>query len=273
MTPQGDVRHLARITERAERDAWSRSYELAPPAIADELGLAVHRVGTAHVLVMAASDIPLFNRALGIGMDGPATDDHLDEIIGIYEDAGVSRFVISPSEHAEPADLPARLEARGFAASFRFAKMIRGPDPAPDRRTDLRIEAIGAEHREAYGRVLALGFETPEPTGPLFAGSIGDPEWRHYLAFDGDEPVATSAIHVRDGVAWCGMMTTLETHRGRGVQGAMFARRIQDGLDLGCSWFVTETGEQTPENPNPSYRNMLRVGFELVEHRRNHLRS
>jgi hypothetical protein len=54
-------------------------------------------------------------------------------------------------------------------------------------------------------------------------------------------------------------------------QGAMFARRIADGLALGCQWFVTETGEDRPEDPNPSYHNMLRSGFKLAYLRRNYV--
>jgi len=46
-------------------------------------------------------------------------------------------------------------------------------------------------------------------------------------------------------------------------------RRIADGIKLGCRHLATETGEETPEAPNPSYRNMIRTGFELVYARRN----
>ena len=49
------------------------------------------------------------------------------------------------------------------------------------------------------------------------------------------------------------------------------ARRIEDGRALGCRWFVTETGEDTPERPNPSFRNMLRSGFALGYHRANYM--
>ena len=32
---------------------------------------------------------------------------------------------------------------------------------------------------------------------------------------------------------------------------------------------VTETGEDTPQAPNPSYRNMIRAGFRLAHFRDN----
>ena len=49
------------------------------------------------------------------------------------------------------------------------------------------------------------------------------------------------------------------------------AQRIRDGMALGCRWLITETGEDTPEHPNPSYHNMLRTGFKLAYHRANYM--
>jgi hypothetical protein len=68
-----------------------------------------------------------------------------------------------------------------------------------------------------------------------------------------------------------GNMGTLKNYRGRGAQGALFARCIQDGRVLGVKWFITETGEDSPEDPNPSYHNMVRNGFQLAYLRRNYV--
>ena len=78
-------------------------------------------------------------------------------------------------------------------------------------------------------------------------------------------------MFVNGEVGWLGFASTLKKYRKRGGQSALFARRIQDGLALGCKWFVTETGEDTPEDPNPSYHNMLRSGFKLAYLRRNYV--
>ncbi|MDP8923063.1 MAG: hypothetical protein M3O34_09340 [Chloroflexota bacterium] len=66
---------------------------------------------------------------------------------------------------------------------------------------------------------------------------------------------------------------TLEAYRRRGAQGAIVARRIRDGADLGCRWLVTEAVEDTPDHPNPSYHNMLRTGFRLAYQRPNYVYS
>jgi len=64
---------------------------------------------------------------------------------------------------------------------------------------------------------------------------------------------------------------TLPAFRRRGGQGAIMARRIRDAVQLGCRWVITETGEDLPDRPNPSYHNMLRAGFSLAYQRPNYL--
>ena len=48
----------------------------------------------------------------------------------------------------------------------------------------------------------------------------------------------------------------------------------RDARAQGCRWAITETGEETEEEPvNHSYRNMLRAGFRLAYARRNWVRT
>jgi hypothetical protein len=49
------------------------------------------------------------------------------------------------------------------------------------------------------------------------------------------------------------------------------ARRIKDGLGQGCKLFVTETSQDRPENPNPSFHNMVRTGFVVAYNRPNYM--
>lgn len=49
------------------------------------------------------------------------------------------------------------------------------------------------------------------------------------------------------------------------------ARRLRDGIEMHCKWFVTETGEETTDQPNPSYHNMLRTGFKPAFLRANYV--
>ena len=58
-------------------------------------------------------------------------------------------------------------------------------------------------------------------------------------------------------------------HRGRGAQGAILAGRIDRARELGLRRVATETGVPREDGPGPSYRNILRAGFEEIEVRPN----
>jgi hypothetical protein len=40
---------------------------------------------------------------------------------------------------------------------------------------------------------------------------------------------------------------------------------------MGCSHIITETSEELPHRPNPSFRNMMRAGFDVVYQRPNYM--
>jgi GNAT superfamily N-acetyltransferase len=76
-------------------------------------------------------------------------------------------------------------------------------------------------------------------------------------------------VYVDADVAWLGLGATLTHARGRGGQTALLSRRIDHARELGARWCVSETGEDTASNPNPSHRNMVRTGFRVVWSREN----
>lgn len=94
-------------------------------------------------------------------------------------------------------------------------------------------------------------FEIPDVVRPFASATIDRPNWHHYLAYDGDVAVGAAAMHVEDHVGWLGFGGTRPSHRGRGWQSALFARRIIDARALGATLLVTETGEETPGEPTP----------------------
>jgi hypothetical protein len=53
----------------------------------------------------------------------------------------------------------------------------------------------------------------------------------------------------------------------------LLARRITDAADLGCRRLVVETAEDTPKKDAPSFRNMLRFGFQVAYVRPNYIFS
>ena len=257
---------VATLVEFGEVNAWADMYLSAPPALTEELGLRVEHFGSAVARRMGSINMAFFNSVIGLGVIEPATEEMVDAIVAFYSEAGVE-FMVQLSPAAQPAELPDWLEARGVKRSRNWVKVFRGVEPPPEINSDIRIEQVGPDLAAVFAETAFTGYEFPpffRPIIPWLSLQIGRPGWFHYLGFDGDMPVSTGGLYVRDGVGWLGYGSTLPSHRRRGGQGAMFARRITDAIAQGCHRLVTETGEETAEEPNPSLHNMLRVGFEVA---------
>src|SRR5439155_8640592 len=80
--------------ERIERADWWDAFRAATPELAEELGMRVERVGSVDVLIMTAADILMLNRAAGLGVETPAAEGQLDEVIARFHAARVPRFFI-----------------------------------------------------------------------------------------------------------------------------------------------------------------------------------
>ena len=214
----------------------------------------------------------LFNRALGLGLGEAATEAGLEEIDAFFIERGLA-YGIPLTPDAQPPELPAWLEARGFHRGYAWTKFARGPEPAPRIGSDLRVEELEADRADVFADLFARAYGTPEVARPLLERIPGSDGWVCFAAFDGGTPAATGALFVTGSVGWLGAAGTLPEFRRRGAQGALLAARIEAGREAGCLMLVTETGEQVEGLPGGSYRNLLRAGFEPQYVRLNYLSS
>jgi hypothetical protein len=263
---EADVR---RWLELAEARAYADTYRAAAATPGDSLGARVVDGDDGAAFWLEALDFGFFNRCVGLGIVRPATEGVLDAAITAYRSAGRTQFALQVSPFAVPGQLETWLVGRRFQPSGRWAKLWRATTDAPEPGVDLRIEQIDATRRADYEAVVLAAFGMPAVLGTLVSATIGLPGWLHYLSFDADRPVGAAAARIEGSVAWLGYGATLESHRGRGSQSSLLARRLRDAASLGAGIAVTETGEDTPDAPNPSFRNMIRTGFTLSYLRRN----
>lgn len=262
---------LALLNELGESEARANLYLCAPPEFARKYGLETRRIGSVWVILIAGWEGGYFNRIIGLGVGDPAKESLLDDAIGFLKNAGCTDYMAQISPLVHSPHLLEWLKARAFTRGSERAKMYRGNEPAPSIPTDLRVESIGKEYAHDFADIALTAFGMPPELRPFVNGTLGKPGWHHYLAFDGEQPVSAAGMYVKGDIGWLSFGSTLASHRNRGGQGAMFARRIADGLALGCRWFVTETTEDTTDSPSPSYRNMLRTGFKLAYLRPNYV--
>lgn len=229
-------------------------------------GADAQEVGGALVVVARAlPDVPMLNRALGLGLLGPATRGGVAEIRHAL--AGTTAYVaVAPGTGIEGL-----LEECGLEPGYAWAKFARDASPAAAMPTELRVERIGPRHEEAFAAVVSRGYGMPNVLARWFDGLSERNGWSLYIAFAGDEPVSAGGLFVQDGAGWLGLMATLPERRGLGGQGALMAARIERARALGCDVIATETGALEEGRPGNSYRNILRHGFEVAYVRPNRL--
>ena len=266
-----DETHL--LSERMERAMISELHAAAPDAVREALGLSLETVEGADAAVATGDPSILLNRAIGLGVEAPASPEAPAALKAHYAAAGIGRYFAHVHPEAEPAELCTWLEAEGFTPYRRWAKFARGREAPPTPDSDLRVERIGPEHARDFGRIVAGGFDLTEAAGAALGPLTDRSGWHLYMTFAGDVPAGTGALYVRDDVGWLDFGATDPTHRRRGSQRALLARRIADALDLGCRILFTETGEAVEGDPQHSYHNIEWAGFRPVVLRDNYVPS
>ncbi len=251
---------IVRALEAAEAAACRSYTTAAPTEVAAGLGLAASDLGPALAVRATAFDILMYNRVVGLGVAAPAREGELDRAIAFFRDAGVPRCMVHEAPGAEPAVLPAWLEARGFARHNHWLRLHR-PVARPQGLPDPRVRPIGREHAEVFARTDAEAFGHPLSMVPWFAATVGREGWHHFGAFEDGEPAGFGALFVAGEVAWFGFACTREGFRRRGIQSALIDARLAAAAELGCARVAVETADDTPERPNPSTHNLRRAGF------------
>lgn len=243
-----------RAVERGELEAFRALYAAAPSGV----GARTAEVGGALCLRLdEASEVTMFNRVLGLGLDRPASEGQLDAALAFLD--GVRAYVaVAPD--AEPPELARWLEERRHVPDYGWTKFSRATADPPKAQTELRVERV--EDGEPFAEAAVRGFGSPLVSHEWLAALPSCEGWQCFVAFDRGEPAGAGALFVTGEIGWVGIGATKPEHRGRGAQSALLAARIAAAAAAGCSVVVTETGEPVDGRPNGSYRNILRAGFE-----------
>lgn len=265
-----DTTDLTRI-EAAERAALRDLHRCASSDLSRQLGLEEFEISSALVSIAGSAPSILVNRVIGLGLGEPAGREPIERILGHYDEAGVDRFFV----HVDPlgpwhAQVEAGLRSSGLVPYHRaWAKFVRGAAAISPRESDLDVRPAAPGDANHFGRIAAAGFELDDRWIPVLASLVGQPDWHVYLSYAGSTPVGCGALRIHEDVAWLDWGATLPDYRGRGSQGIVLARRINEATAMGCKWLATCTGEAVPGDPQHSYRNILRAGFSLSHLRQN----
>jgi ribosomal protein S18 acetylase RimI-like enzyme len=263
--------------ELAEMEAVADLYRAASSEVVAASGLSVVEVADAILIAVNQIDVLALNRLIGLGLRGSPSDSALAGVLNALEGTGSPRcFVpVAPSDGYE--NLSVRIERLGLRHYNNWMRLRRDLDDLTDLptapSTPLEVRQIDSADAHAFGHLVATAFEYPPAIAPLAAQPIGRPRWYHYLAFEGNSPIASGAMYVTDEAAWFGFAATDAAHRRRGAQQALIIRRLKDAASAGCRWVSVETAEDTVTKGAPSFRNLRRLGFEVAYRRPNYLWS
>ena len=260
------TREIAATMEFTEAIAYADLLGAAPKA----WNCAAEHSVNGWSLFAPRLDLLLFNRVIGCGVETPILPDTLRSMIERYRAAGIRNFGVQATPFAE--GLHRELEQQGLTARDNWTKVYHTAGTLPTPDSALRISVTGPGEAELHAAIVCAAFGMPPMLSGWIASIVGRPSWQHYLAWDGDQAIGTAALFIHGEVGWLGIAGTLPTARRRGAQGALMAHRLREGARLGCRWFVTETGEELPQRPNPSFHNMLRAGFRVGYQRANYMR-
>lgn len=268
-----DEREAMRAAEMAEAACLEAMYAGATQSVSDELGMSHRRIGGGAVCLMARDPLHGFwNRAIGLGVDEPLTEDVVDEVLEFAREGGAPLLVVPVAPGADPGTWEHVLASRGLSPSAAWVKFVAPGGFSAEEKTEFDVEQIGPEIGVHFARVMCEGFKMPldSPLPDWFATIPGAPGMTAYAAFDRHHKiVATAAMHVSGELASLCGAATLPEARHRGAQSALMARRLHDANALGVRWIATETGTETDEDPNPSLHNMRRLGLTELYERRN----
>jgi GNAT superfamily N-acetyltransferase len=260
------------FTEAIERAAYADLFAACSDGFSIEHGLEANDIDGALVMSARASDNPMFNRAIGAS----ASSEQLRKIAWHFADRGIGRYFIHLDSAARSPALDGELVRLGLARYPRsWVKLVRDAAPlvpverrAGDPPVDVR-EAASSEALEA-ARIYCAAFDQPDALAPFIANVHGRDGWHMLVGREAGEVVAVGLSFRRADVLYLVGAATRPSHRRRGYQSAMLQARVRRAMDFGCRHIVAETGEAQVGDPQHSFRNMIRHGFEQVAVRDNY---
>jgi hypothetical protein len=262
------TQNYSQALEFSEMGYWSKLFHSN-----QKLRVSQQKIAGGAACALPAVDVLVFNRVLGAGISGPITEKDLDAMIKFYAVAGARRFFIQPYPLSLSEDVEDLLLRKGFRHHNNWAKLARPLSTAVKSvvNSDLHVRTVQASEALTYGKLIVRAFEWPEVLVDFFAASIGLPGYQQFFAMQKNKPVAAAALHMEEGIASMAIAGTLPEFRGSGAQQRLLWHRLKEAELCGCTLAVSETGEDSPDKPNQSFRNMLNVGFEKVYVRKNYL--
>lgn len=266
---------LAMRAERIDADSWFDQWAAAPEHVVQALQLGAARHGE---LRMLRSAVPFshFNMVLNLGCPALADESTFAAIDSFYRGRGGVPHWIVVNEFTEPADLPQRLQARGYAPAGEWDRVVL-QGTAVQRWADLAsgCELVSRETAPEWAGFIRACYGMPSLIGEWLMAEVGRPGWIHALRREGGRPdgpvvMTRSLFHDAEGWAWLGIDAPVP-----GVMAPCFdddqrlvAALLAAAAARGAHSFVSDIEQPSPARDSEAYRRWGELGFETFYRRR-----
>jgi len=217
----------------------------------------------AAVEEIAGQNSPV-TQAVALGLNGEVNDAAFARLENFYcERNEPVRVETSP---LADATLFRHFGASGYTATeFTnvMARAIRSNERIASTNVQVHVSRAAPNELDLWNQTVAQGFAGEQPVSPeilnlmkVFALAEGH---ECYLARIGNAAVGGGSLALRDGIAGLFGASTLPACRGRGVQSALLAARIDRAAEAGCDLAVC-----LAQPGSSSQRNIIRQGFGVL---------
>ncbi len=262
-----DDRTLLRL-ELDNQIAGNRAFLAGGPQIGERYGTSFDTVAGLPCSTCRVWSYPLFNRVIGAGIRAGLDERGLETILAHYATKGIA-VNVEVYENVTPQPVIAILERAGFVASGHGleAHVLETDYELAKREGPASVRQVGLDEQVMFGELVRDGFDMREDPalGPFFVDltvaslrSMGAAGAAFIASVDGHD-AGTGQLVLSDRVAGCYSGSVIEAFRGNGIQHALIAARVAEGLRRGRRIFISQT-----DPDSPSAHNLHDVGFRTL---------
>ena len=248
--------------------AGSQAFIGGEPAMSERYGTSFDTVAGLSCSMCDTWDDPLFNRVIGAGVLAPLDDDGLRLILARYAARGHVANV-EVYEGITPPSALAVLARAGFVPSGHGlqAHVLETDREIAPRASAATVRAVRPDEYTHFGELVRDGFDMAAGTtlGQFFVDltvaslrALGDAGAAFIGSVDGQD-AGTGQLVLTARVGGCYSGSVVAAFRGRGIQHALIAARVAEGLRRGRRIFVSQT-----DPDSPSSHNLHDIGFRTL---------
>ncbi|MCB9682628.1 MAG: GNAT family N-acetyltransferase [Alphaproteobacteria bacterium] len=255
MRPDPRLPALHEAQERAE------AAQIVAAGLADAAGLATADWGGGVWSVRCAA---LPRHGSGNQVTGLTADrlGDLPALLAWFDAVGTSARLRWPADTLDDA-VGATLARHGFTVHEVEAWLSAPIDALAPRAVDHDVRLVtDAVLADAYRSAFLEGWGVTAPLARRVATAAlatwpGPASWHRYVAFVDGVPAGAALLSTFDDVAYLADASTVPAYRGRGLQGALIAQRVQAAREAGARTVFVGTAYG-----DGSWANQRRAGLE-----------